>query len=199
MQAANMPYYWGPRIHFEHCPAALSMDSMMQEVDTQADECVDLVATTLISSIIMQGDKGSTSLCNCPLQFGTLTSGNNKGSICALYNSKFPAIAYRSTHFTWVVVNGFNLGHFPSTISKQNLPFWVVLTCDPYKANCALFQEFVPSCPSVLPSTASLLDHICGSGKQGLIDGYLIHLHSYQTSKPTSVFWTIQASIAVQL
>ncbi len=198
MQAANMPYYWGPRIPSEHCPAGTSTDTMMQEVDGQAEEHVDAIASALISSIITQGDKGNTSLCNWPLQFGPLTSGNNKGSVRALYNSEFPTLAYQSMHFTWAVY-GFNSGHFPSTISKQNLPCWVILACDPYEANRALFQEFVQSCPPVLPSTASLLNHICGLGNQWPIDGYLIHSHHYQTSKPTSTVWAIQASIVAQL
>jgi hypothetical protein len=169
---------------------------MMQEVDTQTEEHMDGVASALISSIIMQGDKGDTSLCNRLLQFGTLTSGNDKGSVPALYNSEIPALTYQSTHFTWAVY-GFNSGCFPTTISKWNLPFWVFLACgDPYETNQALFQEFVPSYPPVLPSAASLLDHICGSGDQWLINRYLIHSHCYQTSEPTSAFWAIQASIA---
>jgi hypothetical protein len=45
----------------------------------------------------------------------------------------------------------------------------------------------------------ALLDHIRGSGIQSPIDGYLIHLHWYQLSKPTTFFLTIQASIVVQL
>jgi hypothetical protein len=94
MRAVNMPYYQCPRIRSEHSPAVPSTDSMMQEVDAQADECVDLVTTALISSIITQGDKGSTSLCNRPLQFGTLKSGKEKGSVRALYNSECPALAY---------------------------------------------------------------------------------------------------------
>ncbi len=158
---------------------------------------MDAIASALISSIITQGDEGNTSLCNRPLQFGTLTSGNNKGSVCALYNSEFPT-AYQSTHFAWAVY-GFNSGYLPSTISKHNLLFWVILACDPYEANRALFQEFVPSCPPVLPSAASLLDHIRGSGNQWPIDGYLIYSHRYQTSEPTSAFWAIQASIVAQL
>jgi hypothetical protein len=130
MQAANMPYYWGPRIPSKHCPAGTSTDSMIQEIDDQTEEQVDAVASALISSIITQGDKGDASLCNRQLQFGTLTSGNNKGSVRALYDSKFLPLAYQSTHFTWAVY-GFNSGHFPSTISKRNLPFRVILACDP--------------------------------------------------------------------
>jgi hypothetical protein len=100
--------------------------------------------------------------------------------------------------FTWAIY-GFNTGHFFSTISKRNLPFLTVLACDPYKSNRALFREFAPSCPHVLPSAASLLDHIRGSGDSGSINGYIIHLHCYQSSEPASAFWNIQASIVAQL
>jgi hypothetical protein len=106
----------------------------MQEVDAQAEEHMDMDATALISSIIMHGNEGCTSLYNRPLQFGTLTSRNDKGSVHALYNSKFPAFTYQSTQFTWAAY-GFNLGHFSSTISNQKLPFQVMLECDPYEAN----------------------------------------------------------------
>jgi hypothetical protein len=71
MRAANMPYYWGPRIPSNHCPAGTSMDTMMQEVDNQAEEHVDAIASALINSIITQSDEGDTSLCNRLLQFGT--------------------------------------------------------------------------------------------------------------------------------
>jgi hypothetical protein len=81
---------------------------------------------------------------------------------------------------------------------KRNLPFHIVLACNPYESNRALFHEFV-RCPLVLPSAAALLDHIRGSGDQGPIDGYLIHSHRYQNSEPATAFWTIQASIMAQL
>jgi hypothetical protein len=67
MQATNMPYSQGPRIPSEHCPAGTSTDTLMQEVDCQAEEHVDAIASALISSIITQGDEGNTSLCNQPL------------------------------------------------------------------------------------------------------------------------------------
>ncbi len=41
----------------------------------------------------------------------------------------------------------------------------------------------------------ALLDHIWGSGKQSTINGYMIHSHQFQSSKPTSAFWVLQTSI----
>ncbi len=83
------------------------------------------------------------------------------------------------------------------TISKHNLPFDILLACDPYAYGHALFDEFM-ECP-ILPRVAALLDHIRRSGDQSLIDGYLIHSHCYQTSEPTNKFWNLQASIVAQL
>ncbi len=99
--------------------------------------------------------------------------------------------------FSWAVY-GFNSGHFVPMIEKRNLPFRIVLACDPFEYGRSLFGEFA-ECPIVLPSAASLLDHIRGSGDQGHIDGYLIHSHRYRSSKPTLAFWGIQASIVRQL
>jgi hypothetical protein len=190
MKAKNMPYYHGLRILVKHGPAGTSTDEVVNAE-------VDVIATALMTTIVTQGDKGFTSLCNHPMQFGSLPLQDCKHPISGLYNAEFPALAYRATHFSWAIY-GFNSGHFVSTILKRNLPFCVLLACDPYKYGCALFSEFV-HCPRVLPSAASLLDHIRGLGEQGPIDGYLIHSHCYQTSEPTSRFWAIQASIVLQL
>jgi hypothetical protein len=91
----------------------------------------------------------------------------------------------------------FNSGHFASTISKRNLPFDVLLACDPYAYGRALFNKFT-GCRCIFPSAAALLDHIHGSGDQSLLNGYLIHSHCYQTSEPTNAFWSRQASIVAQ-
>ena len=108
-----------------------------------------------------------------------------------------PALAYRASNFIWALY-GFNSGHFPSTIVTRNLPFRIVLACDPWESNRALLHEFV-CCPTILPSASALLDHIRASGDQGNIDGYLIHSHRYQNSEPGTAFWSIQASIVAQL
>jgi hypothetical protein len=110
-------------------------------------------------------------------------------SIRPMYNSEFPALAFQVTCFSWAVYL-FNSGHFASTISKRNLPFNVLLACDSYAYGRALFDKFT-GCRCILPSAATLLDHIRGSGDQSLLDGYLIHSHCYQTSEPTNAFWSL--------
>ncbi len=112
-------------------------------------------------------------------------------------NLEFPALAFWVACFSWAIYS-FNSGHFSSTISTRNMPFAVSLACNPYAYGRALFAEFM-GCQCILPSAAALLDHIRGSGEPGLIDGYLIHSHCYQTSEPTHAFWSIQASIVTQM
>jgi hypothetical protein len=85
-----------------------------------------------------------------------------------LYNSEFPALAYSVTRFRWAVY-GFNSGHFMSTIKARNLPFSIVLACDPYAHGHPLFNE-VAKCQNVLHGASALLDNIRPSGNASPID-----------------------------
>jgi hypothetical protein len=190
MREENMPYYCGPQIPDAHCPEGASTDKTNATIDAHRSANV---ATCLTNT-----ETSHDILCCCPVTFGIFESGIAPCNIRALYNSDCPALAYRAMRFTWAIY-GFNTGHFFSTISKRNLPFQTVLACDPYESNRALFRGFAQSCPRVLPSAASLLDHIRGSGDSGSIDRYIIHSHRYQSSEPVSAFWSIQSSIAAQL
>ncbi len=127
----------------------------------------------------------------------TCHSARTNNTIWLLYNWEFPVFAYPASCFTCTVYS-FNSGHFASTILRSNLPFKILLACNPYAYGCAIFEEFT-KCPCILPSAAALLDHIRGSGDNGFIDGYLIHSHHYQTSEPTSAFWNLQIFIVIQL
>ncbi len=186
-----MPYYRGPRIPADHCPQGTSMDNDAN------DTHVDKVATAMILSIITRGNEGCTPLCIRPAEFGFFGSTNATSATWSLYNSDVPALAYRASHIMWAWY-GFNSGHFISTILKRNLLFHIVLACDPYKSNRALFHEFT-SCQTILPSASALLDHVRALGDQGPIDGYVIHSHRYQNSKPATAFWSLQGSIVAQL
>ncbi len=73
-----------------------------------------------------------------------------------------------------------------------------MLACDPFEYGRALFHKF-SAWATVLPSVGALLDHIRVSGEQAPLDGYLIHSHWYQTNKPATAFWNIQALIVIQL
>jgi hypothetical protein len=168
-----MPYYRGPRVRHQ------------QESDNTT---IDAAAASLLTTIITQDRDYTTCLANYPVRFGQFPSPTPPGDR-QMYNSEFPALAYRVARFSWAIYS-FNSGHFSSTILTQNLPFAVTLACDPYAYRRALFTEFT-GCRCILLSAAALLDHIRGSGKPGLIDGYLIHSHRYQTSEPTHAFWSI--------
>jgi hypothetical protein len=104
MKAEHMPYYRGPHILVEHCPAGTSTDEFE---DTIADD----VATTLIASIITQGDMGHASFCVHPVRFWLFSSTFRPEPVRALYNNEFPALAYRAMNYSWAVY-GFNSGHF---------------------------------------------------------------------------------------
>jgi hypothetical protein len=78
------------------------------------------------------------------------------------------------------------------------MPFDIVLACNPYANGLALFTE-ICSCPTILSSAPTLLDHVCVSGNTALLTGYLIHSHWYMSTKPTHHFWDIQAHIVLQL
>ncbi len=74
----------------------------------------------------------------------------------------------------------------------------VTLACDPFGYARALLSEFT-GCHCILPSALALFNHIQGSGNNSIINGYLIHSHQFQMSKPTSTFWLLQSSIVTQL
>jgi hypothetical protein len=99
--------------------------------------------------------------------------------------------------FRWAVY-GFNSGHFISTIEQRNLPFLIVLACDPCAHGRALFNEVVKR-PNVLHGAGALLNHIRALGDTSPIDGYIIHSHCYQSSEPSMAFWSLQASIIENL
>ncbi len=155
-----------------------------------------------MTQIVTSGDLGFTSLSHRPIQFDTFSSSDanapdTKPILRVLYNSELLVIADSASHFPWAVY-GFNSGHFVSTIKQRKLPFLIILACDSYAHSCALFHK-VTKCPMVLPSTGALLDHIRASKNTSSIDEYLIHSHRYQSSKPTTTFWLLQAYIVEQL
>jgi hypothetical protein len=83
-------------------------------------------------------------------------------------------------------------------IEQQNLLFLIALACDLYAHGHDLFHE-VAKCPTVLLGAGAILDHIRASGDTSPINGYIIHSHQYQSSKPSYSFWSIQASIVDNL
>ena len=60
-------------------------------------------------------------------------------------------------------------------------------------------MEFSNTPSPILSGASALLHHMQSSGITSIISGYLIHSHRYLTTKLTSRFWEIQASIVKQL
>jgi hypothetical protein len=182
MQPRNMPYYYrGPHIKHpvEPCP---------EDIEHQQSLAISVLNCSHIGSVVSI----------CPVQFG-----NFENPILVVpdeshnYNDEFPAFALSVTRDHWAIYS-FNSGHFASSIATRNLLFNVVLACDPFAFERALFAEFT-KCPCILSSANALFDHIRGSGDQSPIDGYMIHLHRFQSSEPTTTFWLLQTLIITQL
>ncbi len=115
MKAENMPYYRGPRIPVEHCPAGTSTDEVVNAE-------VNVIATAFMTTIVTQGNKGFTSLCNRPVQFGPLPLQDCERPIRGLYKAEFPSLAYHATHFSWAIYS-FNSGHFCQQSQNKTCPF----------------------------------------------------------------------------
>jgi hypothetical protein len=124
----HMPYYRGPPI------VAMPKDALQPAATS------DAIATSTMAAIVSSGT--STCFSNHPIKFGAFPSTVPNAiemNSRKLYNSEYPVFAFRASHFVWVVY-AFNSGHFASTISKQNLPFSVLLACDPFAYGRALFK-----------------------------------------------------------
>jgi hypothetical protein len=124
MKPENMPYYRGPRV---------------RHLDDLEDANTDVAAVSLLTIIVTKAQYIPPCLANYPVQFGTIISPTDT-DIRQLYNSEFPALAFRAACFSWAI-HSFNSGHFASTISMCNLPFDVMLACDPYAYGCALYER----------------------------------------------------------
>jgi hypothetical protein len=116
----HMPYYRGPRI------VATPKDALQPAATSDA-----IAASTMVAFVLL-----GTSTCfyNHPIKFGAFPStvpNAMEMDSRKPYNSEYPVFAFRASHFVWAVYS-FNSGHFASTISKQNLPFSVLLACDPF-------------------------------------------------------------------
>ena len=140
---------------------------------------------------------GSQHLPNWPILFGFSASPSDLDlPVRPFYNSDLSTTAGLLSHFDWAVY-GFNSGHFVHTIRDPGLPFRIVLAAAPFSNGRALLQELT-MCPTILSGAPALLDHICGLGLTSKLTGYLIHLHRYQGSEPTRMFWDLQAHIVTQ-
>jgi hypothetical protein len=186
MQAKNTPHYRGPCFHWDaKSPITPTNDNTPSNAQVQLSL---FMAVTSTSSVILP-------LSNFPVRFGTFDDPvHSQTNPTIKYISKFPALAVCVTHFTQVIYS-FNSGHFSLSIRSRNLPFVVTLACNPFGYACTLLSEFT-GCHCILPSALASLDHL---GNNSIVNGYLIHFHQFQMSKPTSTFWSLQLLIVTQL
>ena len=193
-----MPYFCGP-----HLPHILSTEPdnsspttatlPIKDSDNNANPASEPTLLAFVKT-------GSQHLANWPVAFGSdqhpcLPQRWDKQ---CLYNSDFTLAAKSITHFDWAVY-GFNSGHFISSIRSLGLPFNITLSADPFVNGRSLFMEFSTKPSPILSGASALLHHVRSSGITSILLGYLIHSHRYLTTKPTSCFWEIQASIVTQL
>ncbi len=125
---------------------------------------------------------GHTTLSNHPVRFEHLKSSlpNAFPHARTLLNSEFARYTHETTNFDWAVFS-FSNGHFSSTIETRNLPFTICLACDTTERGQSLFHEFAPT-TTVFSSGNNLLHHICASGEQSIISGYLVNSYQFQNS-----------------
>ncbi len=191
MEPENMPYFRGPRVNTpSHYAATL---------DPPADASKKHPSALQILYAAQSPKCGLQHLSNWPVSFGLFTSAacTTATGTRSLYNSDLTAAASMLARFDWAIY-GFNSGHFVSSVMERGIQINVVLSSDPFANRRALFKQFT-KCPTILSSALALLDHVRGSGITSKLTGYMIHSHPYTTSKPTTCFWDIQASIVTQL
>jgi hypothetical protein len=76
--------------------------------------------------------------------------------------------------FDWAVYSFLN-GHFLTSIESLGPPFTICLACNTTKAGRSLFATDA----NVFSSGNGLLNHICASGEQSVINGYLINSYCF--------------------
>ena len=153
MLPEHMPYYHGPRIHGSPIADHAQGRSMSRDDDVTTDDNVtqiDTEAHTLLTTILPSLTTGPEFFSIRPVVFGDFGKssppvGSNDRQ---LYNADLPVYAYNIARFRWAGY-GFNLGHFILSIEKRNLPFDIILACDPFAYGRALFHE-VARCPDFL-------------------------------------------------
>jgi hypothetical protein len=144
---------------------------------------------------------GMQYLSNWPVSFGEYSSESTpivSTTVCSLYNFDLTAANRSLSCFDWAVYS-FNSGHFISSICLLGLPFAIVLAFDEYAHSRSLFTELSTCTGPILGGRRALLDHIKASGITSKLSRYLVHSRHYDSTKPTSQFWQLQAAIVSQL
>ena len=70
--------------------------------------------------------------------------------------------------------------------------------CDTTQQGCSLFVKFAPNA-RIFITVNDFLNHICSSGNQSVLNGYLNNTFWFCTTKITNAFWELQLQIVAQL
>ncbi len=133
-----------------------------------------------------------------PAGFNTSKTGPDPAHNRCLYNSKVTQAAGMLANFDWVVLYGFNSGHFLILMCELGHPFHIILATGPFANGHTLFGEMI-ACHLILNSATSLLYHVRSCGTTSKLTGYLIYSHQYYSSEPSHHFWELQLQIVKQL
>jgi len=142
----------------------------------------------------------STPLFIKPIQFGSFADADPSPVLnsWAMYNSEYASYAFQASNFSWGVYNFSKNGHFTSTIESANLSFTIRVGCDTTQRGCSLFGKFASNA-QIFSTGNDLLNNVCSSGNQSVLNGYLINTFWLCTTKTTKAFWNLQLQIVTQL
>ncbi len=165
MRPKNMLYYRGPHFH-KPTPEGTAADTTHVQ--------------GLLTDITTSTGWGHTHLSNVPICFEELEPAVLAATPSqTLLNLVLARYARQAMQFDWAVYSFLNV-HFSSSIKLRGSPFTICLACNTTKAGRSLFHEFAADA-KVFSSGNDLLNHICASGGQSVINRYLINSHCFQT------------------
>jgi hypothetical protein len=102
------------------------------------------------------------------------------------YYAEITCVSHLLSAFRWAIYS-FNSGHFFSSVAACQLSFEVYYTCNPFVAGRTLFHD-IRKCAHIFPTGAEFFHHVRADGDRTHLHGYLIHIHRFQATDPTSRF-----------
>ena len=186
LKPENMPGYRVPKTHKAQSAYAGILDERDTSVpitktdakpSAEGDEQEAALASThsaLLAIITDQHASGHEALSIVPQVTETfaVTPTTPHMPTLNLNNGSLPAVAHRSSHFSWIAY-GFSNGHFFSTIQESMTPFDMIAAADPDRSGRAMLHEF-GKCPNIFSSGHQLLEFVT-TATAFRVCGYLIH------------------------
>ena len=170
MLPENMPGYRTPRRAKASAHAgAISASTTL--IPSQAPHDERLAHT--LSAIFLDDSQGHVCLHNVPIQFGFLAKSSMPKKHKALLNREIPVLASNLVQTAWVV-NGFNNGHFVSTLLAHKMDAEIIMAADVYPTGRSMFKQLT-SCPVIEDSSQSLLNAITSATSASTVHGFFFH------------------------